>query len=371
MVHDLEASEMGEWEGPRILREEFEGVSTAKVEKPEGYDLWANLSLLKADITFGQLLEISPMARKTLKEGMPMTRRNRRAKTIVVARVQLQGHGRVLKAVEIEDKIVPNVLVDGRSGLIILREQTMKKLGLGFTGPSSFIINMPNQILAVPLAQMKDCRISIEREVNNVTFHVIRMHSHKDAFLILLGMLWLRMANAIADWGNAEPSITYGPKENRAKVPIGPMASLTMGEITTYSDEEVEENQEEVKNEKLVGVVRLGEERVTMDSRLSNLGPSLYHLSDNGEYARWLKDYPDSICDVMVTSHLECLKEGRNVLRKEERSLLEPCEVLTEEDWLHGGLTSWVDGIEKCSVGLVQIDGTQDLEGLCDAALLE
>ena len=70
IIHDFEGSEMGEWEGPRIPLDEFDGVGNAKVEKVSGYDLWANLNSLKADITFGQLLEISPVARKTLKERM-------------------------------------------------------------------------------------------------------------------------------------------------------------------------------------------------------------------------------------------------------------------------------------------------------------
>ena len=65
----------------------------------------------------------------------------------------------------------------------------------------------------------------------------------------------MRMANAIVDWGGTKPSITYEPKENHAKVPIGSIASLTMAEITTSSDEEEEMNEEKVKNEKLVGVV--------------------------------------------------------------------------------------------------------------------
>ena len=51
-----------------------------------------DLSLLKADITFDQLLEISPMARKTLKEGMPVNRQVWKAKTRISARVQSQGH---------------------------------------------------------------------------------------------------------------------------------------------------------------------------------------------------------------------------------------------------------------------------------------
>ena len=124
---------MGKWEGPEIPLDEFDGVGNAKVEKSSGYDLWADLSSLKADITFGQLLEISPMARKTLKEGMPVTRRTRKAKPRVAAIVQPKGGRRDVKPIEIEvmvvDKVVPNVLVDGGSGLNILPEHTMKRLG--------------------------------------------------------------------------------------------------------------------------------------------------------------------------------------------------------------------------------------------------
>jgi hypothetical protein len=193
VIHDLHGSEMGEWEGPSIPLDEFDRVGKTKVDKPEGYDLWADLSSLKADITFGQLLEISPMARKTLKEGMPVTRRTRKVKTRVAARVQLQGGGRDVKAIEIEvmvvDKVVPNVLVDGGSGLNILPEHTMKRLGLSLTGPSPFIINMANQTPAVPLGMIKDCRISTGGEEYVVTFHVIKMHSNKDTFPILLGRL--------------------------------------------------------------------------------------------------------------------------------------------------------------------------------------
>ena len=63
IIHDLEGSEMREWKGPKILLDEFDGVGNAKVKKTIGYDLWANLRSFKADITFGQLLEISPVAR--------------------------------------------------------------------------------------------------------------------------------------------------------------------------------------------------------------------------------------------------------------------------------------------------------------------
>ena len=72
MIHDLEDSDVGQWEGPGIPIDDGETVQRPRVKKAGGYDLWSDLSSLKAHITFGQLLEISPVARKTLKEGMPV-----------------------------------------------------------------------------------------------------------------------------------------------------------------------------------------------------------------------------------------------------------------------------------------------------------
>ena len=34
-----------------------------------------------------------------------------------------------------------------------------------------------------------------------------------------------------------------------------------------------------------------------------------------------------------------------------------PCEVLTEEEWLLGGLTPWIDVIEEYGVNIVHVDG--------------
>ena len=143
MVPESEESVNGDWKGPGIPLEKFDPDERKKVEKVGSYDLWANLEALKADITFGQLLEISPLARKILKEGMPVVRRKRNVRARIAARVQLSGGPSDVKAVEIEamivDKVIPNVLVDGGSDINILSFQTMKKLGLSLTGPSLFV----------------------------------------------------------------------------------------------------------------------------------------------------------------------------------------------------------------------------------------
>ena len=52
-------------------------------------------------IPYGEVRDILPMAHKTQIEGMPMTRRARRAKTKVAARTQLQGRGHDVNAIKI------------------------------------------------------------------------------------------------------------------------------------------------------------------------------------------------------------------------------------------------------------------------------
>lgn len=59
-----------------------------------------------------------------------------------------------------------------------------------------------------------------------VIFYVIRQHYTKDSFPILLGPLWLRMANTIMKQGGTKPLITYGLTENQAKVHIGSTVNI-------------------------------------------------------------------------------------------------------------------------------------------------
>ena len=263
-------------------------VRRPEADRVDGYDLWANLSSLSADITFGQLLEISPMAQQTLKEGMPVTRRTRKPKTRVSIRIQLRGKNREVKALEIEvmvvDKMVMNVLVDGGNGLNILPEHTMMKLGLSLTGPSPFVINMANQNPAVPLGMIKDCRLSAGGEEYIVILHVIKMHNNKDNFPILLRKPWLRMANTIVDWGGIKASMTSGPKDNRVKVSIGSSSGWIREEVDQSSEKEEYKDGEKF-DDSLVGVVQLNSEKSRINSWLCFLGPSFYNQTDDGEFA--------------------------------------------------------------------------------------
>ena len=136
-------------------------------------------------------------------------------------------------------------------------------------------------------------------------------------------------------------------------------------------DDENDDKEDDKNDEALVGVVHSGGHGGFIDLALGFLGPSFYHYGDNGDYAQWLREYPELEFDVIVTSHHVCLSDERFCLRRGEYYLLEPYEALTEKEWILGGLTHWVDNMEESGVSLVHVDGIQDEEAIVEAARLE
>ena len=212
-----------------------------------------------------------------------------------------------------------------------------------------------------------DCRIQSGGEEYIVNFHVIKMHSHHDTFPILLGRPWLRMAEAVVAWGGVKPSITYGPVRNRVKVAIAPLGRWVRKELSSSSDDGREEREEE----ELVGAFRSEGYDPYDHCKVVGLGPGFYMREDQGELQHWIRQYPESVFDTMAIGHYPRLQEEMDSARLEAYALLEPCEVLTKEDWIKGGLTPWVKEVGKVEVGAVHVDGTQEEEVIIEMDKLE
>ena len=73
----------------------------------------------------------------------------------------------------------------------------------------------------------------------------------------------------------------------------------------------------------------------------------------------------------MTICHYPCLQDEMDSARLEAYSLLEPCEVLTEEEWVKGGFTPWVDEVGEMEVGVVHVDGIQKEEAIIEVGKLE
>ena len=319
--HGLEGNK-DDWEGPRVPELERLVPQVSTINSPRGpYDLWADLSQIKANITIAQLLELSPGTRKLLKTRLPL-RSRKKAKVMVAARVQPTTKIAEVKAVEVEavivDKVLPNTIVDGGSSLNIMPLQTMEKLGLSLTGPSPIVISMANQSPARPIGQIKDCQVMVGGESYTLTIHVIQTHSLRESFPLLLGRPWLRAAEAVVSWGGEKPHISFGPTHNRTKVKIrASQANFTIDSSdASEPDSPHVSHQLEFKKSELVskasGVV---------ESSTRCLGPSLYHWQGDEEFIQWLERYPDTDAEIMES--VNCI-EGLTLLGDVE---LEPNEL--------------------------------------------
>ncbi len=68
----------------------------------------------------------------------------------------------------IMNKIIPNALVDGGSGLNIMFLSTMEKLSFKITGLSPYAVN-----LAYQSGHIANCKVCIGDKKYDLTFHVI------------------------------------------------------------------------------------------------------------------------------------------------------------------------------------------------------
>jgi len=106
------------------------------------YDLWRDLARAKADISFGQLIQLAPQLRKQMREGATVPRILKRLNQVNKVELipDLRNSKETFDAVEIDveivDKIIPKVFVDDGSSVNIMPAFMMEKLGLQVTHPS-------------------------------------------------------------------------------------------------------------------------------------------------------------------------------------------------------------------------------------------
>ena len=50
---------------------------------------------------------------------------------------------------------------------------------------------------------------------------------------------------------------------------------------------------------------------------------------------------------------------------------MKPLQVLTEEEWILGGLTPWVDSVDGSEINTIHVDSTQDDIAILEASTLE
>jgi hypothetical protein len=203
-------------------------INPIKAHNPvESYDLWQDLCKAKANISFGQLIQIAPSLRKEMKESAMNHKKPKNMS--IAARVapknndpklnereedDVFGYGPVEIEVDVMDKIIPHVIVDDGNNLNIMLKSTMLRLGLSVTGPSPWKVKLADHRPSKPLGQIKDLRICARDEEYTVTFYVLHMHDEDGGYPLLLGRKWLQLAGGIVNWQGKMPYISFGPQDN-------------------------------------------------------------------------------------------------------------------------------------------------------------
>ena len=94
-----------------------------------------------------------------------------------------------------------DVIVDGGSGINLMPEYTLHQLGLQIHQPTPFLVNMADLCSIPPLDLVQVVPISIQGDIFQLDFVVIKFPYSSSSFLLLLGCPWLRQAKAIHEWG--------------------------------------------------------------------------------------------------------------------------------------------------------------------------
>ena len=169
-----------------------------------------DLAQAKANISFGQLIQLAPSLRKKMREGAT-TRRERKVG-------QLNHLQEIKKAdfhwspdhtleheyesveieVEIVDKKIPRMVIDDGANINIMPESTMKKLGLAITHPSKYSIRIADQALITPMGRIRDLKMRTGGMDYQLNFKVLPMRGNlsivlnDEAYPLLLGRGFLR-----------------------------------------------------------------------------------------------------------------------------------------------------------------------------------
>jgi hypothetical protein len=326
-------------------------INPVRAHNPaESYDLWQDLCKAKANISFGQLIQIAPSLRKEMKEGAT---NHRKPKNMSVAvRVAPEdndlelneqeeddvfGFGPVEIEVEVMDKVIPHVIVDDGSNVNIMPESTMLRLGLFITGPSPWKVKLADQRPSKPLGQIKDLGIRAGDEEYTVTFYVLHMHDEDGGYPLLLGRKWLRLAGGIVNWQAKAPYISFGPQNNRTIVPVlphGPFKPRTFN-MKNKVDPTIGADASFIQTNSCTNI-----------DPIKCIGPGLYGFENDGSFTQWLLENP--------------YEEGEVTIH-----FIEAIELLDLDDDCPD-LATLVDDIFVEDVYGLEIDGTQieDLDAI-------
>ena len=208
------------------------------------YDLKEDLTSRKAEVTFGQLIEMVPKLKRQWKRMVnPMEKEPKRGSVKVLAMDELPD---ICPIVDVwhRRKNLGQGYVDGGAQICVITHSCVEKMGLTVTGVSGFRIRLANHQKVKCLGVVKNLEMEAYDVKAVVDFHV--MPAGLGAYPIILGRPWLRAVGAVQDWRHGTISL-YG-KTGSKKIYNMDTRKL-LEEVSEDEDESSDEDYSTVSDE--------------------------------------------------------------------------------------------------------------------------
>ena len=121
-----------------------------------------------------------------------------------------------------KNRRVPNILIDGGSGVNIMTNALRKKLGLTNIEAAPFTIKMADQRKVVPVGLIRNLKMDVGGVKKMMTFTVIDLPPMDNDYEMMLGRTWLKQDQAKHDWGTSKITLQDGKEEVGVNVQRNP-----------------------------------------------------------------------------------------------------------------------------------------------------
>ena len=140
------------------------------------YDILQDIKERKANVTIGQLLHDNTNYQKQLKGALIRPRRRAvRLPPVAINFLGVEDFGAPEISVEIDGCVIPNVPVDGGSGVNLLLETTAADLGYTAVEPTTQTLRMADQSKVVPIGKLSGVPTQISGITYDLNYLVIRV----------------------------------------------------------------------------------------------------------------------------------------------------------------------------------------------------
>ena len=168
------------------------------------YDIIQDIKDQKANVTIGQLLHDNITYQRLIRDAWTRKRRRKvKLPSVAVNFSQPEDSGAPEVTVEIEGCSIPEVPIDGGSGVNLMLEDTAFDLGFTTFEATDQVLRMADQSRVRPVGKLSQVPTRIGGTDYLLNYVIIRVHKGRP-FSMLLGRPWLYSARVLVDWAAKE-----------------------------------------------------------------------------------------------------------------------------------------------------------------------